>query len=140
MTVVGKCVDCLYGDPDWGIPPTMGSCRDCVDSSNYKDKDVGTKKQQLFVNDAADAEYVSNMDRLRANSNQSDQSDPINPQHYKQYAVEVIDLIRQALTPEEFKGYLKGNMLKYRFRAGYKKDREEDLEKSNWYQDKLATD
>ena len=67
-------------------------------------------------------------------------SDPINPQHYKQYAVEVIDLIQQALTPEEFKGYLKGNMLKYRFRAGYKKDREEDLKKSNWYQDKLATD
>lgn len=134
MTLVGKCRDCLYAD----LPPRKAPCRDCVDLDNYKNKDAETKKQQLFVNDAAYA--AAHMERLWANSNQSDQSDPINPQHYKQYAVEVIDLIQQALTPEEFKGYLKGNMLKYRFRAGYKKDREEDLKKSNWYQDKLATD
>lgn len=131
MTAVGKCADCLYGD----LSPTEKPCRDCIDWSNYENKDVETKKQQLFVNDAAYA--AAHMEKLWANS---DQSDPINPQHYKQYAVEVIDLIQQALTPEEFKGYLKGNMLKYRFRAGYKKDREEDLEKSNWYQDKLAID
>lgn len=112
MTLVGKCKDCLYAD----LPPTKAPCRDCVDCGNYKNKDS------------------------EINSDQTDQTDPINPQHYKQYAVEVIDLIQQALTPEEFKGYLKGNMLKYRFRAGYKKDREEDLKKSNWYQDKLATD
>ena len=111
MTVVGQCKDCLYVD----LLPTQGACRDCVDWSNYKNKDS-----------------------LWANSDHTYQSDPINPQHYKQYAVEVIDLIQQALTPEEFKGYLKGNMLKYRFRAGYKKDREEDLKKSNWYQDKLT--
>lgn len=132
MTLVGQCTDCLYGDRS----PRKGPCRDCVDWDNYKNKDEETKKQQLFVNDAAYA-AAAHMGRLWANL---DQSDPINPQHYKQYAVEVIDLIQQALTPEEFKGYLKGNMLKYRFRAGYKKDREEDLKKSNWYQDKLATD
>ena len=65
-------------------------------------------------------------------------NDPVNPNHYKQhYAKEVIDLLQASLTPEEFKGYCKGNMLKYRFRAGYKGDRDEDLKKSNWYQDKL---
>ena len=65
-------------------------------------------------------------------------NDPVNPNHYKQhYAEEVIDLLQASLTPEEFKGYCKGNMLKYRFRAGYKGDRGEDLKKSNWYQDKL---
>ena len=65
-------------------------------------------------------------------------NDPVNPNHYKNtYAKEVIDLIQASLTPEEFRGYCKGNMLKYRFRAGYKGDRDEDLKKSNWYQDKL---
>ena len=65
-------------------------------------------------------------------------NDPVNPNHYKKtYAKEVIDLLAASLTPEEFKGYCKGNMLKYRFRAGYKGDRDEDLKKSNWYQDKL---
>ena len=65
-------------------------------------------------------------------------NDPVNPNHYKKtYAKEVIELIQASLTPEEFKGYCKGNMLKYRFRAGYKGDRDEDLKKSNWYQDKL---
>ena len=65
-------------------------------------------------------------------------NDPVNPDHYKKtYAKEVIDLLQASLTPEEFKGYCKGNMLKYRFRAGYKGDRDEDLKKSNWYQDKL---
>ena len=65
-------------------------------------------------------------------------NDPVNPDHYKKtYAKEVIELIQASLTPEEFTGYCKGNMLKYRFRAGYKGDRDEDLKKSNWYQDKL---
>lgn len=35
-------------------------------------------------------------------------------------AVEPIELMQSILTPEEFKGFLKGNMIKYAFRAGRK--------------------
>lgn len=45
------------------------------------------------------------------------------PSHYKlKGGGEVIDIIRDELTPEEFVGYCKGNMLKYLFRAGKKQN------------------
>jgi len=61
------------------------------------------------------------------------------PGHYKQFKTEVIDVIRGCLSDEEFKGYLKGNIIKYRLRAGWKgyEKRDEDLQKSNKYQDWL---
>ena len=39
--------------------------------------------------------------------------DNINPSHYKRLPKETIERIQDNLTPEEFKGYLKGNILKY---------------------------
>jgi len=59
------------------------------------------------------------------------------PPHYNKYQTEVIDIIEDCLTKEQFEGYLLGNMIKYRMRAGWKIKRDEDLKKSNWYQDKL---
>lgn len=60
------------------------------------------------------------------------------PRHYNMFKMEAIDVIKNLLTEEEYVGYLKGNMLKYRLRAGFKEDREQDLAKSNWYQDRLG--
>lgn len=56
------------------------------------------------------------------------------PSHYVGQ-IEVIDFIRDKLTPEEYKGYLKGNILKYIARAGKKKTAypAEDLEKAEVY-------
>ncbi len=61
--------------------------------------------------------------------------DSINPAHYKEvYPFEVIDLIRLAMTREQFIGYCLGNELKYRLRAGIKSDNmEEDIRKAMWY-------
>lgn len=53
-------------------------------------------------------------------------------------AVEPIELMQSILTPEEFKGFLKGNCIKYAFRAGRKagesaeKDRNKFLVYSQW--------
>lgn len=59
--------------------------------------------------------------------------DPVSkPKHYNQGAVECIDAIRSALSPDEFRGYLKGNALKYLWRADLKGGAE-DLEKAQWY-------
>jgi hypothetical protein len=61
--------------------------------------------------------------------------DPINPDHYKN-AIETIDAIEASMTPEAFRGYLKGNVLKYVTRYE-KKNGLEDLNKANWYLSKL---
>ena len=36
------------------------------------------------------------------------------PSHYQLDGFEAIDIIKAALTPEEYRGYLKGNALKYK--------------------------
>ena len=44
-----------------------------------------------------------------------------NSKHYELWEnFEAIDIIKLALTDEEYKGFLKGNILKYRLRAGKK--------------------
>lgn len=67
------------------------------------------------------------------------QHDPVNnPKHYAIAPnIEAIDIIRASLTPEQFKGYLLGNFLKYRLRAGDKGDLQQDIDKSNWYRERL---
>jgi len=66
-------------------------------------------------------------------------SDPINhPNHYKVGGIETIDFIQAKLTPEEFKGYLLGNVLKYASRAGHKGNAAQDAGKMAWYANKLA--
>jgi hypothetical protein len=60
--------------------------------------------------------------------------DPVNnPAHYIVGGIETIDYIKAKLTPEEFIGYLKGNVIKYTSRAGKKQDTIQDLEKAQWY-------
>lgn len=55
-----------------------------------------------------------------------------NPPHYKQGAIECIEAIRAALTPEEFRGYCKGNSIKYVWRELHKGG-DESLKKAVWY-------
>ena len=54
------------------------------------------------------------------------------PPHYTQGGIECIEAIQAALTPEEFRGYCKGNVLKYVWREKYKQGTE-SLRKANWY-------
>lgn len=54
------------------------------------------------------------------------------PPHYKQGDIECIDAIRAALTPEEFRGYLKGSVIKYVWRERHKGG-DESLAKAQWY-------
>lgn len=61
------------------------------------------------------------------------------PPHYKQGEIECIDAIRSALTPEEFRGYCKGNTLKYVWREKHK-GQTQDLAKSEWYLKQLTRD
>lgn len=54
------------------------------------------------------------------------------PNHYTAGKIEVIDILQDALTPEEFHGFCLGNVLKYVLRHRFKNG-VEDLKKASWY-------
>lgn len=57
------------------------------------------------------------------------------PKHYKLPGlnIESIDVLRSVLTPEEFKGFCRGNALKYLIRAGKKDSELQDIKKAGVY-------
>jgi len=63
--------------------------------------------------------------------------DKINPDYYKNKAIETIEVIRNELTSDEFRGYLKGVILKYLSRHRLKNGIE-DLKKAQWYMNYLV--
>lgn len=58
------------------------------------------------------------------------------PEHYNFGKMETLDLIDNFSTPEEYDGFLKGNIIKYLHRYNFKNGLE-DLEKAQWYLNKL---
>jgi len=58
------------------------------------------------------------------------------PSHYGQGKIEAIEYISDFLTPEEYQGYLRGNIAKYLHRWPYKNGIE-DLKKAQWYLERL---
>jgi hypothetical protein len=63
--------------------------------------------------------------------------DAINhPKHYTHSGIECIRAIEAALTPEEFRGYIKGTLIKYTWRERLK-GADEDLKKAKWFLDYL---
>lgn len=66
------------------------------------------------------------------------QNDPVNhPAHYTQGGIECIDAIRAALTEEEFRGFCKGNLIKYAWRERHKGGNE-SLRKGEFYSRQLT--
>ncbi len=58
------------------------------------------------------------------------------PSHYTDGGIECIEAIEAALTTEEFRGYCKGNCMKYIWRERHKGGTE-SLKKARWYLDRL---
>lgn len=53
--------------------------------------------------------------------------------HYKESAMEAIEVMQALMTYEQFEGFLMGNIIKYKMRAKYKGNYEEDMIKANQY-------
>ena len=60
------------------------------------------------------------------------------PSHYNTGSIECIEAIEESMSSVAFKGYLKGNCLKYLWRYDYKGKQVEDLQKAGWYLHKLT--
>lgn len=75
------------------------------------------------------AEYIQDEQAAKnANNTDNKNTDEVhNPKHYKLNGlnIESVDVIKAVLTEEEFKGWCRGNALKYLMRAG-KKDKSKE--------------
>jgi len=67
-----------------------------------------------------------------------EKDDVEHPAHYNNGNIECIEAIGEALSSEEFEGYLRGNVIKYIWRFRYK-DGKKDLRKAKWYLEKLLS-
>jgi len=65
--------------------------------------------------------------------------DNTNPDHYKRGGTETIDYLQAKMSEEEFKGFCRGNALKYISRAP-DKNGDEDYRKAIWYLRMLVGD
>lgn len=66
--------------------------------------------------------------------------DAINPSHYQQGSVQCIDAICDALGDGQFKGYLRGNVMKYLWRLEHKGCPLENAKKAQWYLDRFISE
>ena len=63
-----------------------------------------------------------------------------NPAHYTAGGIECIDAIKASMSDTQFKGYLKGNIIKYLWRYELKSNPVQDLEKAQWYLNRLIAE
>ena len=85
--------------------------------------------EQDFFNDDDNAPVYL----FKTETNMNFENDPVNhPSHYNTGNIEVIDFIKDKLTPELFEGYCIGNVLKYVSRYKHKNG-VQDLEKAAVY-------
>lgn len=59
------------------------------------------------------------------------------PYHYTNSEIECIDAIKASLTKDEFRGFCKGNIMKYVWRERNKGELE-SLKKAQWYLNRLV--
>ena len=99
-------------------------------------------KKQKFLDDVSPAEWDSQWYKPRKVpafvEAKSACGDPVDqPDHYNTGAIEAIEAIKASMHPQEFRGYLKGNVMKYIWRYEYKGKPVEDLRKARWYLERL---
>ena len=68
-------------------------------------------------------------------------NDPVNPPHYRNYRIEVIDILEDAVAraPDPVKGSLQYQVLKYLLRLWDKDGPLQDSKKARWYLDRLIS-
>lgn len=59
------------------------------------------------------------------------------PDHYRAGKIECIEALKELATPEEYRGFLRLNVIKYLWRLGRKDDPVQELKKAMWYTDLL---
>ena len=100
--------------------------RTLIYNPNTDDWEADLEEQEAFHHHQAEEEYFNGL-------KDTDACEINNPSHYTVGGHEAIDVIKAKLTPEEYRGYCKGNVLKYIMRANYKGHHDKDVQKADYY-------
>ena len=103
------------------------------------------RREHPALENTESIDYKPYIDMAMAEAHALNKQDtPINPSHYTNGSIECIDAMQSAMTSNEFKGYLRGCIIKYLWRLGLKDPGNipvtQDLEKAKWYLDKLIVE
>ena len=99
---------------------------------------VKDKRQYKTIKEHGHDISYENEVSLRNNVVSIGNDDNVNsPPHYRYGKKETIDVIQDCMTDDEYHGYLKGNVLKYVSRYKFKGEPLEDLQKAQWYLNRL---
>lgn len=86
-------------------------------------------------------------DLYKLKESMEQKKDAVNPDHYKKYTVEVIDMMERIYGTASTASHCELSALKYTLRSGFKDDALQDLKKRDWYlakaselRDKIGTD
>jgi len=97
------------------------------------------EQMQVYLDAAAEEELDSYDENGYALKVSKEDVDAVNnPSHYNTGSVECIEAIEESMSADAFRGYLKGNCMKYLWRYSYKGKSLEDVQKAQWYLSKLA--
>lgn len=69
-----------------------------------------------------------------AHAVETEATSPYHDKHYNGCIIEPILLMQKHLTKSQFEGFLLGNIIKYRVRAGHKDDAKKDIDKALRYE------
>jgi hypothetical protein len=104
-----------------------------LDESNeyFHDCDGHCKDKRGYWLYASDLALIAREEDVAKSNEHDGTSDQQN--YYKNAARQPIEFMQELMTPEAFDGFLLGNILKYRLRAGFKDDANKDIEKAAQY-------
>ena len=117
-------------------------CLPCAEKEMIYDKALETGVADYYNPEGPSVGYVDGPGGLEYVDPFDIKKEPVdevnNPKHYTVGGYEAIDVIRAKLTPEEYIGGLKWQILKYTMRANYKGHHDQDCEKATWYANELV--
>ena len=133
-----KVHDTVWVDmSNWStMPPHESGCAEVVDMLGFPDTDTVSNVEMYAVRFRGSDDVII-VNEHRVTPVEDTQEDTMHDKHYRDSIVEPILVMQDFFSHEELIGFLKGNILKYRLRAGHKGTKEEmqaDLDKIRVYE------
>ena len=131
----------------FGVSEKEGVVEEVFEGSRYAIVNFGEGfiGHNCFIIDLPDSCWHCRFSQLSHAANVVPDSDPAQTyhydKHYNELGIQPIEVMQALLTPTEFLGFLKGNIIKYSYRCGKKDDPKSELAKferyQEWYQQAL---
>ena len=119
--MTGSCADCSNcGD----------NCSDCKDASGFSNEGARSVNGEQLMSENLRASIDAANERLKGKD--SSLKDP-KSRYYNAGGFETLDVIKAKLTPDQYRGFLLGNIIKYSCRANHKGEFDRDIEKVKFY-------